>query len=167
MQRAMDGGNWEAPLLEPIIGTGQRAGLHGRGRKPIKQQCNPRADESLCRAVPRAGRATAGQDDAEAKDEAAHDDGYRFEIANLRRKHARASQQRQAKGMHRNQNEQGGKAAPRLIEENIAQHTGYAEAPALQHGTEDDAGEKSGNNHYFSLFRVKGLSLRHLRQNCL
>ena len=69
--------------------------------------------------------------------------------------------------MHRNQNEQGGKSAPGLIEKDIAQHSGHAEAPALQHSTEDDAGEKSGNNHYFSLFRIKGFRLRPLRQNCL
>ena len=69
--------------------------------------------------------------------------------------------------MDRDQNEQSGKTAPGLSEENIAQHAGHAEAPALQHSTEDDAGEKSGNNHTVSLYRVKGLRLRLLRQICL
>ena len=92
MQRAVDGGYRQAPLLEPIIRPGQRARFHRGGGKSVKQQGNPRADQALGRAVPRAGSATTGQDDAQAEDEAADDDGYRFEIANFRRKHARASQ---------------------------------------------------------------------------
>src|SRR5699024_3349167 len=124
----------------------------GRGQR-IHGQCDPGTHESFGRAIPGPGGATTGQDNADAEQESANDDGQRCKTIIFRCNDPTGGQGGQPDGVDRNDHQQGDKGAPRTLQENIADHAGDTKTPALHDSAEDGTDEQTSKNHRISAFK--------------
>ena len=152
-QGGVNGGKREGPAAQSLVEEIQRATLHSGGAACIKDQRQPGANQALGRAVPGTGGAAAGEHDARTEEEAAEGHGQRGEFLVIRGDDPGGGQRRQTHGVDGDDDKEGGESAPRLVEEDIADHAGDAESATLHDPSEYHAEREAGDDHV-SLFSV-------------